>query len=82
MRTTLTLDDDIAVRIERLRRQRDASLKDIVNEALRRGLDDLNRGSKQKELFETHSVDLGRLRLPSIDNINEALAAAGGEAFK
>jgi predicted transcriptional regulator len=82
MRTTLTLDNDVAARIERLRRQRDASLKDIVNDALRRGLDDLSRGSKQKKPFKTQSVDLGRLRLPSIDNISESLAAAEGEAFK
>jgi len=38
MRTTLTLDDDVTVQLERLRRARDASLKDLVNEALRRGL--------------------------------------------
>jgi hypothetical protein len=82
MRTTLTLDADIAARIEQLRRQRDASLKDIVNDALRRGLEDLSRGPKQKQSFNTHSVDLGRLRLPSIDNISESLAAAEGEAFK
>jgi hypothetical protein len=37
MRTTLTLDDDVAVALERLRRAGDASLKDIVNDALRRG---------------------------------------------
>lgn len=82
MRTTLTLDDDVAARIERLRRQRDASLRDIVNDALRRGLDDLSRRSKQKEPFKTQSVDLGRLRLPSIDNISESLVAAEGEAFR
>lgn len=82
MRTTLTLDDDVAARIERLRRRRDASLRDIVNDALRRGLDDLSRRSKQKEPFKTQSVDLGRLRLPSIDNISESLVAAEGEAFK
>ena len=37
MRITLTLDDDVAAMIERIRRAREASLKDIVNEALRRG---------------------------------------------
>jgi len=36
MRTTLTLDGDVAAAIERLRRARDASLKDIINEALRK----------------------------------------------
>ena len=41
MRTTLTLDDDVAAALERLRRARDASLKDVVNEVLRGGLSEL-----------------------------------------
>jgi hypothetical protein len=82
MRTTLTLDDDVAARLERLRRDRDESLKDIVNDALRRGMDDLSRRPQQKEPFRTEAVDLGRLRLPSIDNVSEGLAAAEDEAFK
>jgi predicted transcriptional regulator len=82
MRTTLTLDDDVAVALERLRRARDASLKDIVNDALRRGLSDLAIRTKQREPFQTQGVALGRLRLASIDNISESLAVAEGEAFK
>ena len=82
MRTTLTLDDDVAVALERLRRARDASLKDVVNDALRRGLDDLNTRAKRRESFQTKSVSLGRLRLASIDNVSESLAIAEGEAFK
>jgi hypothetical protein len=82
MRTTLTLDDDVAAAIERLRRARDASLKDIVNEALRKGLSDLTTRPKQREPFETKSVALGKLRLASIDNISESLAVAEAEAFK
>ena len=35
MRTTLTLDKDVAAVIERLRKTRDASMKEIINEALR-----------------------------------------------
>jgi len=82
MRTTLTLDDDVAVALERLRRARDASLKDIVNDALRRGLNDLNMRPKRREPFRTQSVALGRVRLAGIDNIGESLAIAEGEAFK
>jgi hypothetical protein len=82
MRTTLTLDDDVAVALERLRRARDASLKDIVNDALRRGLSDLATRPQMRETFQTQSVALGRLRLASIDNISESLAVAEGEAFK
>jgi hypothetical protein len=36
MRTTLTIEDDIAIRIERIREERGDSLKAVVNEALRR----------------------------------------------
>jgi hypothetical protein len=82
MRTTLTLDDDVAAAIERLRRARDANLKDIVNDALRKGLSDLTTRPKQREPFQTHVVELGRMRLPSIDNISESLAVAESEAFK
>jgi hypothetical protein len=82
MRTTLTLDDDVAAVIERLRRARGASLKDIVNEALRKGLSELSACPKQREPSQTQVVDLGRMRLPSIDNISESLAVAEGEAFK
>ena len=76
MRTTLTLDDDVAARLERLRRARGQSLRDITNDALRRGLDDLTRRPQQRDPFRTESVDLGPLRLPSIDSVSEILAAA------
>ena len=42
MRITLTLDDDVAAALQRVRRTRNASLKDVVNDALRRGLNDLS----------------------------------------
>jgi hypothetical protein len=82
MRTTLTLDDDVAAAIEQLRRARDANLKDIVNEALRKGLSDLTARPKQREPYHTQVVELGRVRIPSIDNISESLGIAEGEAFK
>ena len=42
MRTTLTLDNDVAAVLERLRKSRNASLKELVNEALRRGLKEIS----------------------------------------
>ncbi len=66
MRTTLTLDDDVAAAIERLRRARDASLKDIVNEALRKGLSDLTTRPKQREC----STDGNFARFPPLRWIN------------
>jgi hypothetical protein len=82
MRTTLTLDDDVAAAIERVRRTGDANFKDIVNEALRKGLSDLSSRPKQSAPFQTQTVSLGRLRLASLDNINDSLAVVEGESFK
>ena len=82
MRTTLTIDDDIAAEIERVRRARDVSLKDVINEALRLGLSDLSAPPKLGEPFRTHAVSLGRMRLANVDNIRESIAVAEGEAFK
>ena len=59
MRTTLTLDDDNAIRLERLRKERDASLKEIVNEVIRRGLD-ASEPTKGATPFKTSAMDLGK----------------------
>ena len=68
--------------LERLRRSRNVSLKDLVNEALRRGLKDMTGRTKRREYLRTRSVPLGRLRIAGLDNIGEALAIAEGEAYK
>ncbi len=38
MRTTLTIDDDLAIEIDRLRRRDGRSLRNVVNTLLREGL--------------------------------------------
>ena len=58
------------------------SLKHLVNEALRRGLSDMGRRTKSRERVSTSVAALGRVRIPSIDNIAEALAVVEGEGFK
>ena len=82
MRTTLTIDDDVAAALERVRRSRDANLKDVVNEALRRGLKERNARPRPREPFRTYVVDLGKPRIASIDNIADVLAIAEGETYK
>jgi hypothetical protein len=82
MRTTLTIDDDVAALLQRLRGERDVGLKDLINEALRRGLHDMASPAKERAMFRTRSVDLGRPRLANIDNIAEVLAVAEGENFR
>jgi hypothetical protein len=82
MRTTLTIDDDVAAELERLRRTRDASLKDLVNEALRRGLHEMAHRPKRKKPFRTRVFDGGGVLVASIDNTAELLAEIEGEAFR
>jgi len=81
MRTTLTLDDDNAVRLERLRKERDASLKDVVNEAIRRGLDAMNEHPPMRELFRTGVYDPGKPYIQA-DNIGDVLEVLDEEDFK
>ena len=38
MRTTVTLDDDLAIRLERCRAERGMTFKEALNDAVRRGL--------------------------------------------
>ena len=82
MRTTLTLDDDVTAALQRLRKARDLGLKELINDALRRGLKEMSARSKRTQSFRTKSVGLGRVHLVSIDNVAEALAVAEAESFK
>ena len=82
MRTTLTLDKDVAAVIERLRKTRRQSLRDIVNEALREGLKQMVEPRRKRKPFRTEAVDLGRCRLVNVDNVADALAIAESESFK
>ena len=81
MRTTLTLDDDVAVQLERMRRARDVNLKELVNEALRRGLREMSAPPKKRKGFRTQAFHMGN-PLISIDNVAEALTHLEGEGFK
>lgn len=82
MRTTLTLDPDVAALLQRVRDARGASLKDAVNEALRRGLKQMSEHGPQGSRRYTEAVSLGRCLIGDLDDVAEALAVAEGEAFR
>ena len=82
MRTTITLDDDIAATLQRLRKSRDFRFKELINDALRRGLKDMSTRPNRVPWFRTKSVWLGRVHLPITDNVAEAIAITEGESFK
>jgi hypothetical protein len=81
MRTTLTLDDDVAALLRRVQETRKVSLKEAVNEALRQGLQQMATPPRRQP-YRTPSVSLGRCLIGSIDDVADALAAAEGEAFR
>jgi metal-responsive CopG/Arc/MetJ family transcriptional regulator len=76
MRTTVTLDDDLAIRLERLSQEQGRSFKSVINEALRAGLEALQRIPEQREHGEqisyTTPVDLGHM-LMSVEEATEQL---------
>lgn len=82
MRTTLTLDDDVAVQIERLRRERDASLKEVVNDVLRRGLRSAGQIPKRSKPFRTEPISVGEVLIKDVDNIAEVISLIEGDAHK
>jgi hypothetical protein len=81
MRTTLSLDDDVAALLNRLRRARRAGLKELVNEALRRGLREMNTPSRPTAPYRTPSADLGQCLVGGIDDVAEVLAVVEGESL-
>ncbi|MBV9045439.1 MAG: hypothetical protein JO167_02485 [Alphaproteobacteria bacterium] len=73
MRTTLTLDPDNAIRLERLRKERDAAFKDIVNDAIRRGLDSIERVEGKKP-FELPLLHCGKPNFSTPEELKELMA--------
>lgn len=79
MRTTVTFDDDVAAQLEQLRARGSRSFKQLINEAVRVGLAQMERPSSPATGPFTRAVDLGRVRLSNLDDVSEALAIAEGE---
>jgi len=77
MRTTLTLDDDVAAKLKLLVRRSGRAFRDVVNETLRRGL--ANSQPQKREPFFVNARALGH-RHPGLnfDNIADLLDQAEG----
>lgn len=79
MRTTLTLDDDIANALQTLVRDSGMSFKAVVNDVLRRGLRSEPAAGPG---YRIEAVHLGRPHYPDLDDIGEILLAAEGEGLE
>ena len=83
MRTTLSLDSDVAALLKRAQKIRKASFKTVVNDAMRQGLKELLAPpTRSGKPFRTKSVSLGRCLVGSLDDVAEVLATAEDEAFR
>jgi len=82
MRTTLTLEPDVARGLEEMRKQRGLTLKQAANEVLRKGLEAARRPVRRRKRFRTRTADHGRSLIGNLDNVAEALALAEGENYQ
>ncbi|MGH9128590.1 MAG: antitoxin [Acidimicrobiales bacterium] len=80
MRTTLTLEDDVTALLQRVRRHRQSTFKQLVNEALRQGLAGMEVQASPVA-FSTRSVSVGRSMVGPLDSIADVIALAEGEAI-
>jgi metal-responsive CopG/Arc/MetJ family transcriptional regulator len=72
MRTTVTLDDDVAAAIERLRKERSLGTSEAINELIRAGL-----LTKQRRPRYKHRAQAVGLRI-DVTNVAEALEILEG----
>ena len=77
MRTTVTLGDDVAAAVKRLRRERGIGLSDAVNELVRRGLGSTGKGRS----FRQTTSRLGEAKLP-LDDVAGLLETLDGPASR
>lgn len=82
MRTTMTLEKDVAARLEQVARKRRQSFKAIVNEALRAGLDVLDKPAGIRARFQTAGFDLGPSLVGSLDDVEGVLTRVEGESHR
>jgi hypothetical protein len=79
MRTTLTIDDDVAFLLKRVQEKDPTrSFKEIVNEILRKGLNAKSNGTNKRKPFKVKPFNLGLRPGLSYDNIEELLDIAEG----
>lgn len=81
MRTTLTLDDDVAAILERERARRGLSMKEMVNLALRKGLSE-EQLVKPQTAVRTVPHRFGFKKGIDLDRMNQLADELEAEAFR
>jgi hypothetical protein len=82
MRTTLTLDDDVAAKLKAEQRRAGRTFREVVNDALRQGLAS-QRVAAQRRPFKIRARDLGDLKPGlSLDNVAELIERVEGPPYR
>ena len=82
MRTTLTLDEDVASKLQSESRRSGRTFREVVNETLRRGLAQ-RPAAGAAAAFRVAVRDLGELQPGlTLDNVSELLQQAEGPAHR
>lgn len=79
MRITVTLEKDVASRMERLRKTR--PFEQLVNDALRAGLDEMERASATTKMPYSITPVKGMPRRTDLNNVAEILADSEADDF-
>jgi hypothetical protein len=83
VRTTLTLDEDVARRLKAETRRTGRTFRAVVNECLRAALSSRSRHGAGAPPFVVQARDLGALRPGlSLDNVGDLLEATEGSAHR
>lgn len=80
MRTTLSLDDDVAKLLQQEIRRSGDSFKEVVNHYLRAGL--MTAGKPARKKFVVRPRPLGLPKGLSYDNVEELISALEGAQHK
>ena len=80
MRITISLEKDVAARLQRLKKTR--SFNALVNDALRAGLDEIERGLENQEKRYAIKPVKGEPFRTDLDSIAEVIAEIEGEDYK
>lgn len=78
MRTTLTIDDDVAAKAREAVRLTGLPFKSLINRALRVGIDEVI-SSRKKVRYRTEARPMGLRKGLSYDNVSELLSVVEGE---
>ena len=81
MRTTINLDDDVLQKSRELADRLNRPFRVVVNEALRRGLKEVEKPALRRP-YRTKARPLGLRPGINLDNIHELLAQAEGEDYR